>query len=315
MQLSENFEKQIKRIHDLIEQKGSEITWNDKIPDPDNLSQPRQIDITIKRENKLTLIECRIHKDRQDVQWIEELMGRRNSLRADSVIAVSASSFTKGAILKARKFGIILRDLISLTEEEITTWGHLTKVWLTYYQYENTFLGFKVNPQNDLTLDDLRTFLQTKNDFVFKVFNLLADKFEEVSPKGVSCGIRGELGINEEVSIKNYPILGIIFDTKIKPLQQHLSIPSVVAYDAPEIPLEDRNIFIEEVDFGNFQITKASGKVSLAVDLTPITPPPDCLFRLIDFDLGRVMNIKHVEFFGKPDLSINVPRLKVAILN
>jgi hypothetical protein len=50
---SENFEKIIYRIHMLIEQPGSKVTWNDKIPDPDNPDQARQIDITIKRDRKV----------------------------------------------------------------------------------------------------------------------------------------------------------------------------------------------------------------------------------------------------------------------
>jgi len=48
-----------------------------RIPDPDNPSQPRQIDITLRREDALTMIECRIHAATQDVQWIEELMDGR----------------------------------------------------------------------------------------------------------------------------------------------------------------------------------------------------------------------------------------------
>ena len=41
-----------------------------------------------------------MEKSPQDVTWIEQLMGRRESLRAGSVIAVSASKFTKETLLK-----------------------------------------------------------------------------------------------------------------------------------------------------------------------------------------------------------------------
>jgi hypothetical protein len=71
------FEHQIERIHQLVEREGSEVTWNDQIPDPDNPAQARQIDITIRRDGHTTLVECRFHKDRQHVKWIEELIGRR----------------------------------------------------------------------------------------------------------------------------------------------------------------------------------------------------------------------------------------------
>jgi hypothetical protein len=113
------FERKIHRIHELLEDSGAEVTWDDHIPDPDNPDQLRQIDITIRRDGKLTLVECRHHRFRQNVQWIESLIGRRTSLRAQDVIAVSSSGFTKGALVKAKKRRIIVRDLQQLTESEI----------------------------------------------------------------------------------------------------------------------------------------------------------------------------------------------------
>ena len=82
-EVSKKFERQIQRIHELIEESDAQVEWNDHIPDPDNPDQPRQIDVTIKRDGKLTLVECRIHKNKQDVKWIEELMGRRRHPRIE----------------------------------------------------------------------------------------------------------------------------------------------------------------------------------------------------------------------------------------
>ena len=48
---SEQFEQNVAPIHELLESIGAAVTWNDHIPDPDNPTQPRQIDITIKRDN------------------------------------------------------------------------------------------------------------------------------------------------------------------------------------------------------------------------------------------------------------------------
>jgi hypothetical protein len=134
-------ERQVERIERLIAQEGSEVTWNDRIPDPDNPRQRRQIDITIRRDGRLTIVECRMEKSPQDVTWIEQLMGRRLSLRADSVIAVSASKFTKGAIRKADANGIILRNLATLSAHEIRDWGKACEVSLVYYEFKNTRLG------------------------------------------------------------------------------------------------------------------------------------------------------------------------------
>jgi len=105
----EEFEQKIAWIESLLKRDGARVRWNHKIPDPDNPEQKRQIDVTIQRGNKLTLVECRYHSKSQDVKWVEELYGRRVSLNAYSVIAVSASGFTKGAIKKAEKLGVVLR--------------------------------------------------------------------------------------------------------------------------------------------------------------------------------------------------------------
>jgi hypothetical protein len=117
------FERQVERLHQLLEVEGSIVTWNDHIRDPDYPSQQRQIDISIRRDVSLTLVECRIHKEPQDVRWIEELMGRRTSLNADAVIAVSGSGFTSTAREKAKGHGIHLRDFATLSREEIQNWA------------------------------------------------------------------------------------------------------------------------------------------------------------------------------------------------
>src|SRR5437660_864391 len=84
------FERQIERIHQLLEREPANVTWNERIPDPDNLKQLRQVDITIDRDGTKVHAECRLHQAPQDVTWIEELIGRRASLGADVMIAVSS---------------------------------------------------------------------------------------------------------------------------------------------------------------------------------------------------------------------------------
>jgi hypothetical protein len=137
---SDAFEHRIHRIHALIDGTDSEVTWNDRIPDPDNPKRSRQIDITIKRGATLTLVECRIHNEPQDVKWVEELIGRRASLKAASVIGVSASGFTEGAVLKAKAHGIVLTDLEELTPAEVEQWGALVALTMYYYEFSDLSL-------------------------------------------------------------------------------------------------------------------------------------------------------------------------------
>jgi Restriction endonuclease len=150
---SEAFEQQIHRLHELVDGNDAEVKWNDHIPDPDNPAQPRQIDITIKRGDDVTLVECRLHKERQDVKWIEELMGRRSSLRAASVIAVSNSGFTKGAVTKAKAHGIFLRELDQLSPDEVRAWGCSIAMTLYYYEYKDLELSLLFQPQSIPKID------------------------------------------------------------------------------------------------------------------------------------------------------------------
>jgi hypothetical protein len=140
------FEKMIARIHTLFERVGKIIRWDDKVfgaADPD---RERQVDVTIKRKDAFVHVECRKHSKPQDVTWIEQLIGRKSTLKPDLIIAVSSSGFTQGAIKTAQANGIILRDLLTLTDKEIETWGSRVEVFVGYHRYEKPNLIFIFDP-------------------------------------------------------------------------------------------------------------------------------------------------------------------------
>lgn len=66
-------------------------------------------------------MECRLRGRNQDVQWIEELIGRRQSLEVDALMAVSANGFTRPAYEKAKVFGVQTWDLPDLATIGIDT--------------------------------------------------------------------------------------------------------------------------------------------------------------------------------------------------
>jgi hypothetical protein len=82
----------------------------------------REIDIRITSrsnpEDRL-LVECRAHKRRQDVQWIDALDGKGRSLGFPKIVAVSASGFTKSALIEAHDRGI---DTLHLKEADEVDW-------------------------------------------------------------------------------------------------------------------------------------------------------------------------------------------------
>jgi len=290
LKTSEKFERQIERIHRLIEgSAGSQVVWNDSIPDPDNEDQPRQIDVTIRRDDKLTLVECRIHKDKQDVQWIEELVGRRASLRADAVVAVSASGFTEGAVKKAHAFGIILRDLLSLTEEEISAWGRVSKVSLTFYEYTAVELLFwthnRVWPVN--IVDKIQEFFTQNPREFYGVFEKASELLDEQAPKGQPPAIWMDVGFNTPWSVEGCIIDGVSFQANVRTVNREIATPAVVLYDAPEKGKSEREVSIELTELENFEITKSANNVMIAVDLSSVQTPRNCHFRFVNVHLDR----------------------------
>lgn len=307
----EKFELQIKRIHDLLLDKpGAEVIWNDRIADPDNPKQPRQIDISIRRNNSLTLVECRIHKEKQDVKWIEELIGRRMSLRANAVIAVSASGFTEGAIAKAQAYGIILRDILSLTEEEVSQWGLSTRVWLTYHEYSNVELAFifDSNQNDNINVDEVHNQINKWRESLYEAFEKFADEIDKKNPHIKPSIFRASLSC-KDIIVCEKPVREILISAKVRKRQRKLRIPSIVVYDAPEKDALERNVFIEAVELGNFEITQSFNKACVAIDISQIDTPPNCIFRYVTFDFKRPVTMKALYMLGKPQFRIGLTNL------
>jgi hypothetical protein len=310
---SQKFEKQIRRIHSLVEQAGSEVTWNDKIPDPDNLAQSRQIDVSIKRDGKFTLVECRIHQSPQDVKWIEELIGRRLSLHADAIIAVSNSGFTEGAKLKARHYGIILRDLKTLSEQEIQAWGFSTRVSLTFFEYQNVDITLRIIPTEKTrpTIADVVSDLK-KTETLYRIFDIASNALDDRGLLGKRRHFRCDLKV-EGLSVCGANIDQIEFASYISKIIHEVTIPSIVAYDAPDVETTERSVHIEKVALGDFEITQSSDRVFVAADLTPIKCPPNSQFKYIEFHFGRDVSIESFELLGLPKFEIPIQKIKLRL--
>lgn len=282
---SDNFEKRIQRIHDLIEQPDSEIIWNDRIADPDTPNQQRQIDVSIRRDGKLTLVECRIHQAVQDVKWIEELIGRRLSLNSDAVIAVSNSGFTKNARNKAKAFGIILRDFQSLTAEEISSWGESADITLTFFEFDEIAIGLDVatattRPSRDLIVNELQ-----KSGVLFLMFQ---DATQKLDQEVVAAYRKFHLTcLTSQVSFGDARLEQMWMTARVRRVIQTIATPSVVAYDAPEVNASDRMTLIQKLDLGDFEITHSSGKICMAADLGEIVSPPNSFFYSFAVNLKR----------------------------
>lgn len=91
--------------------------------------EKREVDVCIEANiaghTVLICLECRDHKRAQAVGWVEEMYTKHSRLPTDRLVLVSNSGFTKGALAKARSFGIETVVPEYITEErasEIANW-------------------------------------------------------------------------------------------------------------------------------------------------------------------------------------------------
>jgi hypothetical protein len=299
-QASDNFERQIERIHSLVESEDAVVTWDDHLPDPDNPTRARQIDVSIRRNGALTLVECRLHAEPQDVQWIEELIGRRISLKADMIIAVSASGFTRGAILKARAHGIVLRDMKSLTEEEIRSWGRRTRVSVEFYRFENVTMVFVFAAEHagQVSVDDVGAALANREIVLLPLFDKLVELLREKDSKFPPMVIETS-ATHADMRVGDKRVLGIRLRAECHREEKELAIPNVVAYDAPDIDALERNAYVEIVEQGRFEITRSSDTVSVAMDVASLGLPRGRKLGPINFAFDRPVEMREIIFLGE----------------
>lgn len=115
---------------------GARVTESAQVPDVDGVL--REIDTLVEVDlpvGTLSLaFESRDRSRRSDIQWIEELIGKRNSLPTiGHFIAVSRKGFTSTAIAKAQRNGIRLMSLQKANEIDWSTFRDLRAVEVTQH--------------------------------------------------------------------------------------------------------------------------------------------------------------------------------------
>ena len=120
-QRTNDFQKLILRIHEILLPDGAILTESKMILDDDSGSM-REVDIcietTIINQKLMFMIECRDHSRKQSTEWIEQLISKSKSLKANKVMAISHKGFYKPAIKLAQKHGIETLDLIEAQNQD-----------------------------------------------------------------------------------------------------------------------------------------------------------------------------------------------------
>jgi hypothetical protein len=319
MKASVAFEQQVRRIYELIAESGAEVTWNDHIGDPDNPPRTRQIDVTLRRGGALTLIECRLRKAPQDVQWIECLIGRRISLGAQSVIAVSSSGFTSGALVKARQFGIITRDLQRLSDKEVESWGQRIELTLYYYQYSDLEVSLGFSPESIATIefDTLKTELRW-HPCMQSLFNAAAKRLTDANlMSGPLQGQKVNFGVDiefDDVRLGGMQLERAALEGRAELMAIQADAPFVHLSGEPNTAVTQREAVVEDFrSIGHTSITHSGDRISTFIDLSQVEIPPYDQFQFVRVEARDEVDHHAFEIYGMEKIKVVGAGLKVKV--
>jgi hypothetical protein len=316
---SDNFEKFVHRIHELVETPDSQVVWNDHVPDPDNPKQPRQIDVAIRRDGRLTLVECRLHSTRQGVKWIEELIGRRVSLQASEVVAVSDAGFTIGAVRKAKRFGVLLRDLESLTDAEISAWGRSHNVFLYFYTFDRLHVTLVL---------DLPEITPADGDAVAKAFKVSKDAAaicnavvgtldaEQWLPKRLLDQPQTfEYGLQRpDFHLAGVAVSSVKTSGSVRLVERQIECGAVRAYGPPEAQALSRDVVVEKFNLGETGLVQHAEATSFVVDVTAIQMPPLSQLRFVRLAGEVETDLASFELIGADRFRVSARAIQLTLV-
>lgn len=291
------FELQIARIQSALAGTKAKVRWNDRFPDPDNPSQLRQVDITIRRDKSLAIAECRYHSRPQDVKWIEELYGRKVSLNADTVIGVSSVGFTKGAIEKARRLGVFLRSLSELSDQEIQSWGKRTKVTISHMRLFD--LRFLVVTSDIVALPDVGHLEMLRGaggqpfDFSGAISTVAKGLDDRKVPEGP---FTMQLNLKDTM-LGSVPINEAILSARFKWIHRDVRLPCVMAYGASRDILNAESL-IEKNTYSRSEIYHTPDGAFPIIDASSLVEIEQPFIKRITVALGKGVPIKGIGIVG-----------------
>jgi hypothetical protein len=319
---SVDFEKQISRIYKVLAEKGHTVTWNEKIPDPDNLKQQRQIDILVTTKSGCIHIECRDRQSPQDVNWIEKLVGRKNSLGAASMIAVSSTGFTEGALLKAKRFGIFTRQLNELTADEVASWGNLEHVVFDFLKFLKFDITLKVTDyyKSSKSSNDYFKGLYRSGTFV-NALTTIASKFDS-KPFNQSISFSTNILFQDNdinMNSSDIYVSEMNIDAQCIKIQERQSVETIMTLTAPTIKNSASPNVAEVHSFSmpDWELILTDNNSSFQFDFSKVEVPENHFWGgCFMMDLGLVRKIHICEPRGLESLyRINLPIIRTKVLS
>lgn len=202
------------------------------------------------------LIECRDRPSEgpAPVEWIEQLVGRRQRFNFDKVMAVSSTGFSDGAKEEARRTGIDIRAMDSLTHESVMSWlplnaplivnqglydsVHLHLASITPQELENLNAKLKaIDPQTQILFDATTGETLSIAQHWQAILNKNQQLFNDLIPNGESKSLTvTDIGEEGRYEIRVSPYSASLVQTDFL---AHLSIV------IPQMPLTEIHEYSE----------------------------------------------------------------------
>lgn len=193
-----SFEQLVARIQKCVHDR-AEIGENEKLRD-DDTGRLRQIDITIRLSDGPTeflgIVEVRDRSRPVGVRYVEEISGKRRSVKADAAFLVSKSGFTKTALTKAKQLGIRALSYEEAQSADWSNWLQCRTFSVLHRKYDKPIVTLfeqgnknktidissecleelKKDRSSKIILDESGTPFLSLPDLINKVINILGDK-------------------------------------------------------------------------------------------------------------------------------------------
>lgn len=165
---------------------------------------------------------------------------------------------------------------------------------------------------NHVSVDDVEQALITQDSEFHGIFGQVATGIKRENPKLIPCLITARLS-SKKLRINDIPVSSILFHANFESQTQAYNIPSVVTYDTPETDALHRNVYIEQVELGQFEIMQSTDNVSVALDLSEIHMPKNCQFHTVNFEFTRSVSMDSIYMIGLPELGIPLSNFEIGV--
>jgi hypothetical protein len=306
---SDAFEQLNARVSKLIHGKDATVTWNASIPDPDDATQPRQIDALIEKSGLRTEVECRCREGIQSVMWVEELIGRKQSLKLDSMIGVAVNGFTALAQTKAKRYGIALYDFRALSDPEIESWAGSATVEAVFVQFDHLDIAAVIPDAQAAQVAENVSFKKDGGDGYAAVMDFVRD--DASAHQGVQ---RSALIAPGGYAVDGIPLRLLHAAYVGRRVSEVANCSAVEMVGPPESSVAVRDISVQRFDHSIPQIIRNKNDAYLVVDVSVLRAPPNSILHELRVHFPVVTTVREYELIGSHHMTTSANSIVLHVL-